>query len=1039
MSRCPGAVLVLAIGALLLLGGSLPLLGRAVGTEPTPDTSAVVADAGPPTSPPNPFSTGMAASAVLGSPNFTGVYSSSSLNASVIEPFPEYATTDAAGDVWVADYGADRELEFPAPLTDGEPASVVLGQANFSASDPGASAFNLSGPVASAVDAAGDVWVSDFYNNRILEYIPPFTNGMSASLVLGQDSFAGSAPGHTLANLSGPLGLAFDGRGDLWVADLDNNRVLEYRPPFVSGMNASLVLGQADGLGDAPGLSARNLSGPVDVFAGPNWIWVADAGNDRVVGYPIPARTGEAATEVLGETSLSGSGATGPAAFANPVSVYQDARGAVWVSDENDNRVVEFRPPFTDFETPSIAIGQSTLSGTGEGLSATTLTAPFGATMTPGGQLLVTDGGNGRLLEYQPTNYSVTLTAAGLPAGTPWSATVDNQTVAGAGPLAFSVVNGSYFLSVSAPAGYEAAPAYSPLEVNGSSVALTVQFGAAPPVPFPSGAAATVELGQPNFWASGSAGSLANASNFGNGSTSVAVDAEGDVWVADAGFNRVVEYRPPFVSGMNASLVLGQRSFNGSRPGLGPANLSTPEGLAFDPSGDLWVADAGANRAVEFAPPFSTGMNATVVIGQSSFAGDRPGNGATNLSAPTGLAFDGDDLWVVDSGDNRLLEFVGPLSSGEGASVVLGQSTFSGVDPGTSATNLSSPSAVAFDALGDAWVADTNNNRVVEFSAPLRTGEAATLDLGPPTLASNATAGPGGLRAPTGVAVDPTGNIWVADSGDNRVVEFPGNVSGPGNSPIGALGQSNDTTDFASLGPRGLDDPSTVGAGSQGDLWVTDAGNHRVVGYQPSTYSLTFSLVGLPSGVAWTLSLSRQSFNATSPSFGFARTNGSYAWSIAPIRGFVLTPPSGVALVRGLNVTVAVNVRAVTYAVAFQSEGLPNGTVWSVSLDGTTHTGSGDSTLVFALANGTYGYSVRGAAGYAAVNSTGVVAVVGSSQTLVVTFIPSPLSDSWVTLATLLGLTAGGLTGVGLYAYFVASRRPPVAPSPSSARARDRP
>jgi hypothetical protein len=79
-----------------------------------------------------------------------------------------------------------------------------------------------------------------------LEFVPPFANGMSASLVLGQADFTTSTRATTQSGLSGPEGITFDGGGNLWVADGGNGRTLEFTPPFSSGQNASLVLGVAN-------------------------------------------------------------------------------------------------------------------------------------------------------------------------------------------------------------------------------------------------------------------------------------------------------------------------------------------------------------------------------------------------------------------------------------------------------------------------------------------------------------------------------------------------------------------------------------------------------------------------------------------------------------------------------------------------------------------------------------------------------------------------------------------------------------------------
>ena len=81
------------------------------------------------------------------------------------------------------------------------------------------------------------------------------------------------------------------------------------------------------------------------------------------------------------------------------------------------------------------------------------------------------------------------------------------------------------------------------------------------------------------------------------------------------------------------------------------------------------------------------------------------------LDLPLGITFSGGNLWVADSGNNRVLEFTAPFTNGEAASKVIGQSSFTSYTISSSASGLDVPRAVAFDSAGDLWVTDTANNR----------------------------------------------------------------------------------------------------------------------------------------------------------------------------------------------------------------------------------------------------------------------------------------------------------------------------------------
>jgi len=123
------------------------------------------------------------------------------------------------------------------------------------------------------------------------------------------------------------------------------------------------------------------------------------------------------------------------------------------------------------------------------------------------------------------------------------------------------------------------------------------------------------------------------------------VDNSGNVWVADADNSRVLEFRPPFATGMAASVALGQPDFasNSVNQGLGAptaATLSKPAGLQVTDANALLVGDTGNNRTLVFSSTVATGMNATTVLGQTDFISNAANQGGTaaagTQSAPWG-------------------------------------------------------------------------------------------------------------------------------------------------------------------------------------------------------------------------------------------------------------------------------------------------------------------------------------------------------------------------------------------------------------------
>lgn len=268
----------------------------------------------------------------------------------------------------------------------------------------------------------------------------------------------------------------------------------------------------------------------------------------------------------------------------------------------------------------------------------------------------------------------------------------------------------------------------------------------------------------------------------------LAMDSAGDLWVADTMNCRVLEFRPPFSTGMSASLVIGEPDFETTgpevpgyyvcipEPSISPSGLESPVSLAFDSNGDLWVSDIVADRVAEYVPPFHNGMAASVVIGQTNLENTGPCNGAdyfqefpvpsptaATLCQPSGIAFDSQgDLWVIDEGNVRILEFVPPFSTGMSASLeMVGQppSAFNSngaICTDTSASSFCYLDAIAFANNGDLWVADGTFEREMEFVPPFSNGMAANLVL----QQHNFT--------PTGFdnAGDPTGGLFFDDSGN---------------------------------------------------------------------------------------------------------------------------------------------------------------------------------------------------------------------------------------------------------------------------------
>ncbi len=149
---------------------------------------------------------------------------------------------------------------------------------------------------------------------------------------------------------------------------------------------------------------------------------------------------------------------------------------------------------------------------------------------------------------------------------------------------------------------------------------------------------------------------------------------------------------------------------------------------------------------------------------------------------------------------------------------------------------------------------------------------------------------------------------------------------------------------------------------------------------KPKLYSITFAESGLPSGTSWSVTLNGSAKISATNTITFSETNGTYSYAIANVSGYSLYPYSGTLRVNGSNVSLAVTYSPITvktYTVVFTEYGLSSGTLWSVTLNGTSESSS-NSTIIFYERNGTYSYSIQGVQGYRVSNYSGYLTIQGN-------------------------------------------------------------
>lgn len=226
---------------------------------------------------------------------------------------------------------------------------------------------------------------------------------------------------------------------------------------------------------------------------------------------------------------------------------------------------------------------------------------------------------------------------------------------------------------------------------------------------------------------------------------------------------------------------------------------------------------------------FTTGQSASVVMGQTSFTANTTGTGAAEMTVPVGVALSASNVVLVaEQNNSRVLVFNSvPTANGASANTVLGQSSFTGGFTGSTAPEMSTPQAVAVSG-SQVFVADWGNHRATIFNSTA-TGASASFAIGQTTTGTGTD--PAGavmantLRYPQGIFVSGS-KVVIADGNFNRVLLYNTIPSANNASANVALGQANKTS--GASGVSKMSSPSGVWTDGT-KIVVCDMNNHRVL------------------------------------------------------------------------------------------------------------------------------------------------------------------------------------------------------------------
>ena len=762
-----------------------------------------------------------------------------------------------------------------------------------------------------AVASNGDVYIADYTNNAV-HVISASTGKMG--LVAGAISNYGTGSTKSTKTASGggyngdgslaigaavhqPRGVTVDAAGNIYIADTYNNviRMISASTKYISTIvgkypsNPGIITNSFAGDSGPANAAAVLLNTPedVEVDAAGN-LFIADEGNARVrvvyaggaaVAKLISLTNGGATAQagyiytIVGAASGTGTYTAGSMMLSTSLAIggvrkiALDTHGNLYIAD-NGNNVVWFVDATTGYMRV-IAGTFGTASGTVACAATNVVTDNVHSTLTtlfannnmgvgvgPQGDVYVSDSADCRLRKV-----SINTTFPAVAAGSSATQTLLVHFAAADGPATAS----PFTFAGSPDFAVSGTPVCTTNSSADNTTDCTVSVIFTPTRPGPDAGTLVVKskaglTTQLSLSGTGTASSVAlDPGNTALLTSSVgapggiAQDGAGNIYVADTGNNRVVEY----TAGGTFSVIAGTGTsgYTGDGAAAIAAKIAAPKAVAVTPDGAVYIADTG-NSVIRRVDPvtgfISTFAGGASTVCASNIAYDSFGDGCpatqSKFSAPAGIVSDAiGNLYVSDTGNNIIRElstngYVYMIAGGTTACTTTGADSYGNGCFPTQAI-FKAPTALAVDNNRNLYIADTGNNEVRKITVATN-----LVSLFAGTGQSGGSGNGGAANAaqvndPTGLALDAANNLYIADTGNHvvRVVAASGTI----NTVVGTLGSSGTGTvgtvnTPVSASSALLNLPGAVVASGIGKLYVLDSGNNRLFSLDRGAVSLNF-------------------------------------------------------------------------------------------------------------------------------------------------------------------------------------------------------